>query len=153
MSGPIDGLFIAKKAISEAMTAVHGVAYTYGQSREILYPSSGTSKDWVLDDFKVPLRKVLKLNCSLAPCLSSCSLALIWSPLWKPFKVGHGSCATLVIMALFCHQNKLFQTMKKSWLDLEPSSSLLMKIIRKFGKSWIKAHLLNIFVRFGRFLT
>jgi len=37
------------------MTAVHGVTYTYGQSREILYPSSGTSKDWVLDDFQVPL--------------------------------------------------------------------------------------------------
>ena len=53
-------IFDLLKAISEAMTAVHGVTYTYGQSREILYPSSGTSKDWVLDDFQVPLRKVFK---------------------------------------------------------------------------------------------
>ena len=66
-SGPADGPLTSLKAISEAMTAVHGVTYTYGQSREILYPSSGTSKDWVLDDFKVPLRKVLKLNCFQAP--------------------------------------------------------------------------------------
>ena len=51
------------KAISEAMTAVHGVTYTYGQSRDILYPSSGTSKDWVLDDFQVPLRNVFKFCC------------------------------------------------------------------------------------------
>jgi len=51
----IDEMNASGKAISEAMTAVHGVTYTYGQSREILYPSSGTSKDWVLDDFQVPL--------------------------------------------------------------------------------------------------
>ena len=74
-SGSVDGVLTPLKAISEAMTAVHGVTYTYGQSREILYPSSGTSKDWVLDDFKVPLRKVLKLTCSLAP-FCECQAAL-----------------------------------------------------------------------------
>jgi len=74
-SGSADGVLTPLKAISEAMTAVHGVTYTYGQSREILYPSSGTSKDWVLDDFKVPLRKVLKLTCSQAPCCE-CQAAL-----------------------------------------------------------------------------
>ena len=68
--GRVNDRLTILKAISEAMTAVHGVTYTYGQSREILYPSSGTSKDWVLDDFKVPLRTVVKLNFSLAPCFS-----------------------------------------------------------------------------------
>ena len=51
----LDKMNGAGKAIAEAMTAVHGVKYEYGQSREILYPSSGTSKDWVLDEKKVPL--------------------------------------------------------------------------------------------------
>lgn len=51
----IDEMNEAGKAISEAMTAVHGVKYEYGQSRDILYPSAGTSKDYVLDEYKVPL--------------------------------------------------------------------------------------------------
>ena len=51
----IDKMNAAGKAISEAMTAVYGVKYEYGQSRDILYPSAGTSKDYVLDEYKVPL--------------------------------------------------------------------------------------------------
>ena len=51
----LDDMNKAGKAIADAMTAVHNVKYEYGQSREILYPSSGTSKDWVLDEKKVPL--------------------------------------------------------------------------------------------------
>ena len=51
----IDQMNAAGKAISDAMTAVNGVKYEYGQSRDILYPSAGTSKDYVLDELKVPL--------------------------------------------------------------------------------------------------
>ena len=29
--------------------------YEYGQSREILYPSAGTSKDYALEVFRIPL--------------------------------------------------------------------------------------------------
>ena len=45
---------------------------------------------------------------------------------------------TLVITGLFCPLNKLFQIMKKSWLDLEPLSNILMKIIKKLEKLQIK---------------
>merc|ERR1712227_36616 len=51
----IDQMNAAGKAISDAMTAVNGVKYEYGQSRDILYPSAGTSKDYVLDELRVPL--------------------------------------------------------------------------------------------------
>ena len=51
----IDRLNEAGKRISEAMTAVYGVNYDYGQSRDILYPSSGSSKDWALENRDVPL--------------------------------------------------------------------------------------------------
>ena len=51
----IDLMNESGRRISEAMTAEHNVEYTYGQSRDILYPSSGTSKDYLLHEWGVPL--------------------------------------------------------------------------------------------------
>ena len=51
----IDQMNESGRRISEAMTAVHGTKYEYGQAREILYPSSGSTKDWVLREKNVPL--------------------------------------------------------------------------------------------------
>ncbi|CBY12541.1 unnamed protein product [Oikopleura dioica] len=45
----------AGAAATQAMTAAHGKTYLYGQSRDSLYPSSGTSKDYAMDVLKVPL--------------------------------------------------------------------------------------------------
>ena len=41
--------------ITDAMSKVHGRRYDYGQSRDLLYPSSGTSKDYMNDVLRVPL--------------------------------------------------------------------------------------------------
>ena len=51
----IDAMQESGRRISEAMTAVHGTKYEYGQARDILYPSSGSTKDWVLKEKNVPL--------------------------------------------------------------------------------------------------
>ena len=81
--------------------------------------------------------------------LASANLVALF---WESFKVGHGNCVTLVITGLFCPLNKLFQIMKKSWLDLEPLSNILMKIIKKLEKLQIKLHLLKFLVHLSRFL-
>ena len=41
--------------VAEAMSAVHGEKYGYGQARDILYPSSGSTKDWMLDVYGVDM--------------------------------------------------------------------------------------------------
>ncbi|CBY07478.1 unnamed protein product [Oikopleura dioica] len=41
--------------VAEAMSAVHGKSYGYGQARDILYPSSGSTKDWMLDVYGVDM--------------------------------------------------------------------------------------------------
>ena len=51
----IDKMNEAGRAIAEAMSAVNGAIYQYGQTRDVLYPSSGTSKDWVVQQYNVPL--------------------------------------------------------------------------------------------------
>ena len=51
----IDLMNASGKLISEAMTAQHNQKYDFGQSRDILYPSSGSSKDWALVEKDVPL--------------------------------------------------------------------------------------------------
>jgi len=43
------------KLISDAMSQVYNRKYTYGQSRDLLYPSAGTSKDYIHDTLRVPL--------------------------------------------------------------------------------------------------
>ena len=35
--------------VAEAMSSVYGESYGYGQARDLLYPASGTTKDWMLD--------------------------------------------------------------------------------------------------------
>ena len=45
----------AGREIALAMTREHNVLYTFGQSRDILYPSSGTSKDYLINEWAVPL--------------------------------------------------------------------------------------------------
>lgn len=37
------------------MTNVYGNKYQYGQARDIMYPASGSTKDWVLGTQGVPL--------------------------------------------------------------------------------------------------
>jgi hypothetical protein len=41
--------------VAEAMSAVHGEKYGFGQARDILYPSSGSTKDWMLDVYGVDM--------------------------------------------------------------------------------------------------
>ena len=41
--------------IAVAMKQRYGSKYRFGQSRDILYPSSGTSKDYMYQVYKVPL--------------------------------------------------------------------------------------------------
>lgn len=51
----IDQLEAAGKQISEAMTAVYGTKYIYGQSRVIRSLAAGTTKDFMYEKFHVPL--------------------------------------------------------------------------------------------------
>ena len=45
----------AGEAIAQAMTEAHGQVYQWGQTRDLLYPSAGTSKDWIVEEHGVPL--------------------------------------------------------------------------------------------------
>ena len=58
----IDQINEAGRRIAEAMTAQHNVEYTYGQSRDIFYSSSGTSKDYVIHEWGVPLSWTMELR-------------------------------------------------------------------------------------------
>ena len=51
----ISDLTESGRRVAEAMTNVYGNKYQYGQARDIMYPASGSTKDWVLATQGVPL--------------------------------------------------------------------------------------------------
>ena len=51
----IDKMNRAGEKIAKAMSEAHGQIYQWGQTRELLYPSAGTSKDWIVQEHNVPL--------------------------------------------------------------------------------------------------
>jgi len=76
----------AGREIALAMTREHNVLYTFGQSRDILYPSSGTSKDYLINEWSVPLSWTWELRDTgdYGFILPEDQIA----PQWDEFRIG-----------------------------------------------------------------